>query len=298
MKLPLASIFLMSVLLVGAVAPALNGYQMLDGILPKAFVENAFAQTDDNDTEDTDETDTEDAEDDDLTVNLGQQVSTFVHDAKDQFQAQKEETKAIIKQCRVLLEAATPETRTDIKKQCREDLNEVKESYKQLRRTYHDVFKEFRTHVRAILQDPDNASTIRALNSLPEQEQLKDRIHELRMQMKEELRTEIKDLREQMKTERETMRKEIKNMIDEGVDREKIKEELKSVREQMKKEQEKVKEQIKQEREKMKEEREKVKEQMQEERKQMKEETERMKDSDSDDQTDDSDDENQDDNQG
>ena len=266
-KLPTLSIFLMSILLAGAVAPSLNSFQILDTVLPNTYVDYAFAQTEDTNatnTEDTDETDTEDTdetdtEDDDQTTNLGQEVSTFVHESKDQFRSQKEETKAIITQCRVLLENVTPEERSDIKKQCRADLDEVKESYKQLRQTYQDVFKEFKVHVKSILQDPDNVSPIMALNSLTQQEERKDRINELRMQIQEELRTEIKDLREQMKVERETMREEVQNMIDEGVDREKIKEELQTMREQMKAEQEQMKEQMKEEREKMKEEREKMK---------------------------------------
>lgn len=297
MKVFTTSIFLMSILLAGAISPALNGFQIVDGILPNTYIDYAFAQTDDSDTEDTDETDTEDtddtdtedtdetdtedtnetdeedAEDDDQVTNLGQEVSTFVHDTKDQFRAQKEETRALIKQCRDLLaNAATPEDRADIKKQCREELDAVKESYKELRRTYQDVFKEFRTHVRAILQDPDNAATIRTLNSLAQQADLKERIDALRLQMREELKEEIKDLREQMKSEREKMREEINKMIDEDVDSEKIKEEVQKMREQLKAEHEKMKEQIKQEREKMKEEREKLKEEMKEERETMKEE--------------------------
>ena len=321
MKVFATSLFLMSLLLVGAVAPVLNGFQIVGGILPNTYIDYAFAQTDDTDTEDTDETDTEDtdetdtedtdetdtedtddadtedtddtdtedadetdtedtdetdtedAEDDDQPTNLGQEVSTFVHDSKDQFSAQKEETRALIKQCRELLaNAATPETREDIKKQCRADLDALKESYKDLRRAYHDVFKEFRTHVRAILQDPNNDATIRTLNSLAQQADIKDRIDELRIQMREELKDDIKELREQMKAEREKMREEVNKMIEEGTDSETIKEEAKKMREQLKAEQEKMKEQIEQEREKMKEEREKLKEQMNEEREKIKEE--------------------------
>ena len=315
MKVFATSLFLMSLLLVGAVAPVLNGFQIVGGILPNTYIDYAFAQTDDTDTEDADETDTEDTDDtdtedtdetdtedtddtdtedtdetdtedtedtdetdeedaeDDEPTNLGQEVSTFVHASKEQFTAQKDETRALIKQCRELLaNAETPETRADIKKQCRADLDVLKESYKDLRRAYHDVFKELRTHVKAILQDPNNDATIRTLNSLAQQADIKDKIDELRIQMREELKEEVKALREQMKVEREKMREEVNKMIDESADSEKIKEEAKKMREQLKAEQEKMKEQIKQEREKMKEEREKLKEQMNEEREQMKEE--------------------------
>ena len=253
MKLRLASIFLMSVLLAGAIAPTLNGYQILDYVFQKPFVENAFAQTDETNTENTDGTQLE---------NLGQAVSTFVHESRDEFRAQKEETRAIIKQCREALDRAAPEEIEDIKKQCREHLDQIKESYQQLRRTYHDVFKEFRTEVKTIIQDPSNTGVIRTLDSLMQQDEVKQRIHDLRIQMQEELNGEIKDLREQMKKERETIREEIKKMTDERVDRTKIKEQLDSMREKMKQEQAKIKEM-----------RQKIKDQMKEEHEKMKEET-------------------------
>src|SRR3990170_321090 len=192
--------------------------------------EDETDDTTEDETDDTTEDETEDVDDEDDIRSLGQEVSTFVHDTKDQFRAQKEETKAIIKQCRDTLENAAPEERANIKKLCREDLDEVRESYKQLRRNYQNVFEEFRVHVRAILQDPDNASTIRSLNSLTEQEELKDKINDLRMQMREEFRAQIKNLREQMKSERETIREEIKKMIVEGAAKEKSNEELISIR--------------------------------------------------------------------
>src|SRR3989344_888596 len=268
-KFPVLTLFLMSILLAGVVTPTINGFQILGSVPTNTYIDFAFAQTEDteetedttedetedttedetedtteDETEDTTEDETEDVDDEDDIRSLGQEVSTFVHATKDQFRAQKEETKAIIKQCRDTLENAAPEERVNIKKLCREDLDEVRESYKQLRRNYQNVFEEFRVHVRAILQDPDNASTIRSLNSLAEQEELKDRIHDLRIQMREDLKAEVDDLRKQMREERE-----------------------------------KMKEQMKEEQEKMKEEREKMKEQMKEEQEKMKEESEKTRDS-------------------
>src|SRR3989337_733368 len=244
-KFPVLMLFLMSILLAGVVTPTINGFQILGSVPINTYIDFAFAQTEDteetddttedetddtteDETDDTTEDETEDVDDEDDIRSLGQEVSTFVHDTKDQFRAQKEETKAIIKQCRDTLE---------------------------------------------------NASTIRSLNSLTEQEELKDKINDLRMQMREEFRAQIKNLREQMKAERETIREEIKKMIVEGATKEKINEELKSIREQMKEEHEKMKEQMKEEREKMKEEREKIKEQMKEEREKMKEESEKTRES-------------------
>src|SRR3989304_1293241 len=254
-KFPVLMLFLMSILLAGVVTPTINGFQILGSVPTNTYIDFAFAQTEDteetddttedetddtteDETDDTTEDETDDVDDEDDIRSLGQEVSAFVHDTKDQFKAQKEETKAIIKQCRDTLENAAPEERADIKKICREDLDEVRESYKPLRRTYQDVFEEFRVHVRTILQDPDNASTIRSLNSLTEQEELKNRIHDLRIQMREDPKAEVDDLRKQMREEREKMREEMQKIREEGGD--KLQEELQSMREKMKEESEKT----------------------------------------------------------
>ena len=286
-KFPVLMLFLMSILLAGVVTPTINGFQILGSVPTNTYIDFAFAQTEDteetddttedesddttedetdytteDETDDTteDETDdatedeTEDVDDEDDIRSLGQEVSAFVHDTQDQFITQKEETKAIIKQCRDILENVAPEERADIKKLCREDLDEVRESYKQLRRTYQDVFKEFRVPVRAIMSGDDSVSTIDAINLRAQQEEFKDRIHDLRIQMREELKAEVDVLRKQMREEREKMREEMQKIREEGGD--KLKEELQSMREKMKEE----REQMKVEQEKMKEESEKTRE--------------------------------------
>jgi chromosome segregation ATPase len=269
----------MSILLAGVVTPTINGFQILGFVTTNTYIDFAFAQTEntedtedtaEDETEDTAEDETEDVDDEDDIRSLGQDVSDFVHDASDEFRTQKEETKAIIAACRVALQDAVLEEQKDIRMQCREDLNEVRESYQELRRTYHDVFKEFRVHVRAIMSGDDIVSTIDAINLRAQQEESTDRIHDLRMQMREELKTEVDDLRKQMREEREKMREEMQNLREEGGDN--LKEELQSMREKMKEESEKMKEQMKEEREKMK-------EQMKEEREKMKEESEKTRES-------------------
>ena len=286
-KFPVLTLFLMSILLAGVVTPTINGFQILGSVPTNTYIDFAFAQTED--TEETDETDdttedetndttedeTEDVDDEDNIRSLGQEVSAFVLDTQDQFRTQKEETKTIIAACREALQNAVPEEQGDIRMQCREDLNEVRESYQELRRTYHDVFKEFRVHVRAIMSGDDSVSTIDAINLRAQQEEFKDRIHDLRIQMREELKAEVDDLRKQMREEREKMREEMQKIREEGGD--KLNEELQSTRDKMKEEREKMKEQMKEEREKMKEEREQMKEQMKEEQETMKEEREKMK---------------------
>ena len=271
-KFPVLTLFLMSILLAGVVTPTINGFQILGFVPTNTYIDFAFAQT-----EDTAEDDTEDTAEDDTANNLGQEVSEFVHKTGDQFRAQKEETKAIIASCRVALKNAAPEELQDIKIQCREDLNQVRESYQELRRTYHNVFKEFRVHVRAIMSDTDSAAAIDAINLRTQQEESTDIIHDLRMQMREELKTEIDVLRKQMREEREKMRDEMQNLREGGGD--KLKEELQSMREKMKEESEKMKEQMKEEREKMKGESEKMKEQINEEQEKKKEESQKTRES-------------------
>src|SRR3990170_4002819 len=305
-KFPVLTLFLMSILLAGVVTPTINGFQILGSVPTNTYIDFAFAQTEDteetddttedetddtteeetddtteeetddtteDETDDTTEDETEDVDDEDDIRSLGQEVSAFVHDTQDQFITQKEETKAIIKQCRDILENVAPEERADIKKLCREDLDEVRESYKQLRRTYQDVFKEFRVPVRAIMSGDDSVSTIDAINLRAQQEEFKDRIHDLRIQMREEIKAEVDVLRKQMREEREKMREEMQKIREEGGD--KLKEELQSMREKMKEEREQMKEQMKEEREKMKDER----EQMKEEQEKMKEESEKTRES-------------------
>ncbi|MGI0076654.1 MAG: hypothetical protein ACREAU_04510 [Nitrosopumilaceae archaeon] len=255
----------MSILLTGVVTPTINGFQILGVVPTSTYIDFAFAQTEDteetedtteDETEDTTEDETEDTTEEDDIKTLGQEVSDFVHDTRDEFRVQKEETKTIINSCREALQNAVPEEQENIRMQCREDLNEVRESYQELRRTYHDVFKEFRVHVRAIMSGDDSVSTIDAINLRAQQEEFKDRIHDLRMQMREELKAEVDDLRKQMREEREKMREEMQKIREEGGD--KFKEELQSMREKMKEEREKMKEQMKEEREKMNEEGEKT----------------------------------------
>lgn len=215
--------------------------------------------------------------------NLGQMVADFVHDARDQFRSQKEETKAIIDACREAIRNASPEERQNIRVQCREDLNDVRESYQELRRTYHEVFREFRDNIRILVQeargvsvsDSDAAAAIAEINRRAQRDEFRDRMQEIRMEIKKELREEIKELREQMKEEREQMREEMQRIREASEDKD-LREEIKTLREEMKQERDKLKEQIQEERdrlkEQMKEEREKMKEQMKETREQMKKE--------------------------
>ena len=288
-KFPMLSLFLMSILLAGVVTPTISSFQILGFVPINTYIDFAFAQENvqnGNETEHPAEVETEQIAGEDATNNIGQEVSTFVHDTQDQFRAQKEETKAIIDSCRNALKNAAPEELQDIKKQCREDLNQVKESYQELRRAYHDVFKEFRVHVKAIISGDNSTAVIDAINSQTQQNESTDKIHELRMQMQAELKTEVNDLRKQMKAEREKMREEMQNLREKGGDN--IKEEVQSMRENMKQENEKIKEQMKTEREKIKEqmkaeqeniqaENPKMKEDVQNKQEKIKQETEKMK---------------------
>src|SRR3990172_130936 len=114
-KFPVLTLFLMSILLAGVVTPTINGFQILGSVPTNTYIDFGF------ETEDTAGDETEDT-----ANNLGQEVSEFVHKSRDQFSAQKEETKAIINSCREAFKNAAPEELQDIKKQYREDLNQLK----------------------------------------------------------------------------------------------------------------------------------------------------------------------------
>jgi hypothetical protein len=85
--------------------------------------------------------------------NFGVEVSDFVRDAMSQFQEQRQETISQIKQCREDMMNAEPSERSQVRQDCRSSLDEIRESYREIRGIFQDTFKEFRESVEALRSD-------------------------------------------------------------------------------------------------------------------------------------------------
>lgn len=85
--------------------------------------------------------------------NFGQQMAAFVRDAQDQFSQQREQTIDAIKQCRQSIADAAPEDRAAKRQECRENLDDIKNSFRETRDTYRQAFKEFSGDMRVLMND-------------------------------------------------------------------------------------------------------------------------------------------------
>ena len=85
--------------------------------------------------------------------NFGVEVSDFVHDAMSQFQEQRQETISQIKQCREDMMEAEPSERSQVRQDCRSSLDEIRESYRDIRGIFQDTFKEFRESIEILRDD-------------------------------------------------------------------------------------------------------------------------------------------------
>ncbi len=85
--------------------------------------------------------------------NFGVEVSEFVRDAMMQFQEQREETISQIKQCREDMMNVEPSERSQVRQDCRSSLDEIRESYRDIRGIFQDTFIEFRESIKVLRAD-------------------------------------------------------------------------------------------------------------------------------------------------
>jgi len=85
--------------------------------------------------------------------NFGVEVSDFVHDAMSQFQDQRQETILQIKQCREDMMEAEPSERSQVRQDCRTSLDEIRESYRDIRGIFQETFLEFRESIEVLRDD-------------------------------------------------------------------------------------------------------------------------------------------------
>jgi len=90
--------------------------------------------------------------------NLGR----FVSDIKSIYKQQRQETIQIIKDCRAELNNSDPNQRSEIRQQCRVQLDELKEQYKEVRKSIRDAIIEFKhtykMSMRDIAENPPDVS--------------------------------------------------------------------------------------------------------------------------------------------
>ncbi len=217
--------------------------------------ESVAVTTENTDTSDSANQETKTPIENEIGTNLGQQVANFVHESRDLFEQQKEETKAIITLCRENLRNAELSERDSVREQCRADLEEIRESYHLLRETYHDAFKTFRESMKIFIQeskglpvdDTTKDAALENIESLSENPEKREMIRELKQKMREEVREEKQKEREQLRHERELERDLLK--AESEAIRKQIKSELEEVRESLKAEKENLREQIKKQQE-------------------------------------------------
>lgn len=87
--------------------------------------------------------------------NFGQEVSDFVQEAMKEFKNQRQETVAQIQECRQNIMEADPSDRPQVRQDCRDGLDEIRQSYKDIRLLFSETFKEFRDSIKVLR---DNAS--------------------------------------------------------------------------------------------------------------------------------------------
>jgi len=96
-------------------------------------LEDSISITGENvEPEDTDEEEVDPTINQTTISNLGQEVSNFVHEARDLFKEQKVETKDVIAQCRENMKNVEPSDRQSVREQCKSDLKTIRDSYKDL----------------------------------------------------------------------------------------------------------------------------------------------------------------------
>lgn len=85
--------------------------------------------------------------------NFGVEVADFVREAMMQFQDQRQETISQIKQCRENMMDAEPSERSQIRQDCRTSLDEIKDSYREIRGIFQETFTEFREDIKVLRAD-------------------------------------------------------------------------------------------------------------------------------------------------
>lgn len=144
--------------------------------------------------------------------NLGQKISSFVHDAMTSFKMQREETLDAIKECREKI--ASAEDRDAARQECKTKLNDIRESYKESRMAFRELFKEKREAMIMAMKET-RAQFAEMKMSMYEQmnatrAEMVEKMKEQRDEIKEKIKQEREDMASKMKENRENMKEDMK----------------------------------------------------------------------------------------
>ena len=143
--------------------------------------------------------------------NLGQQVSSFVHQYNDLFKQQREDTIKKLRECSERIRNAAPENRTQIKADCKIDLNAIREQYKDARKQFKEDFKDFRDTAKSLIKIAKENKTIDKGDVKDFKKDLKTFEKEVK-QVQKEFKGEIKDVKKEIKQEEKEYKKELKTL--------------------------------------------------------------------------------------
>lgn len=139
--------------------------------------------------------------------NLGKAISDFVHKRNELLKKQREETLKIIKECNDKVRNANVTQRKQIKEDCRELMNSLKEKYKETRKQLREEFKAFREDTKSLLKDAKKAKLIEKGDVKEIKREFKKARKELKREDKE-FKHDIKELKKDLKKQLKDIKKE------------------------------------------------------------------------------------------
>ncbi len=140
-------------------------------------------------------------------TNQGQIISEFVHQARDDFKLQENQTRQIIKDCRENAKnATTPDQREQIMDECKSKLKDIREQFRNERMQFNTVFKEFRTAVI-------NAENSERIQEQMEQLNKKNQENEQKLEFNKFSNATNENIQDQMEKINDTTQEKIQKMI-------------------------------------------------------------------------------------
>jgi len=143
--------------------------------------------------------------------NLGQQVSSFVHQYNDLFKTQRDLTIKKIKECNEKLRSATPENRIQVKANCAADLKAIKEQFKDARKQFKEDFKVFRETAKSLIKVAKQNEIISAGEVKELKKELKS-FEKVTKKAKKEFKEDIREAKKEIKHEEKQFKKELKEL--------------------------------------------------------------------------------------
>lgn len=146
--------------------------------------------------------------------NFGQEVSDFIHEVIPLFKQQRNETISAIKECREMVNKASVEERSQKRTECRENLDAIREKYKEKRVLYRDIFKEFGDALKPLIRNAKGLQVkeTERMDAIKEIREDAMQKQEEKTQITKEERRSIKDLRDLLKKETQQIRAEQKKL--------------------------------------------------------------------------------------